>query len=116
MAAGKCMARAIVSHGRGTSKQNAGLYLSGPQIFQETMHQAIDVTLGQRKGVVMHTLFADGAVNQVLRRLLHEIEHDGSLAEADVLVSDQGGSPTPAIPAAVRAAHYARIAAAIGDR
>src|SRR5579864_3177608 len=116
MAAGRRIARAILSHGRGSSKQNAGLYLSGSQVFQEMMDKAIDVVLGQRESVVMHVLFADGPVNQVLRRLLHEIEHDGSLAEADVLVAYHCRPPTPAIPAAVRAAHHARIAAAVGNR
>src|SRR5215467_7920924 len=64
----------------------------------------------------MHVLFADGAVNQVLRRLLHEIEHDGSLAEADAFISDERRSPAPAIPAAIGSAHHAGITTTISNR
>src|SRR5260370_33714361 len=76
--------------------------------------QAIDNVLGQRERVVVDAFFANGAIDQMLRRLLHEIEDDGSFAEADVLIADSRGSPAPGIPAAKRPAHNTRITA-IGD-
>src|SRR5215472_12140061 len=75
------------------------------------MDQAIDIALSEREVVVVHMLFAHRAIDQMLGLSLDEIQHDGSRAEADVLVADQCRSPSPAAPAAVRTAREARVTA-----
>src|SRR5215472_14237155 len=99
----------------GSSRQDAhaDLFL-GPQVFEETMNQSMDIALGQREGVVVHGLLPDGAVDQVLRRPLDEIEDNGSLAEANVLVANRRRSPAPRLPAAKRSANHTRIASISG--
>src|SRR5436305_12945301 len=75
------------------------------------MDQAIDIILSEREGVVVHTLFADSAIDEMLRGLLDEVKHNGSGAEANARVSDHRRSPAPAIPAAIRPAHHTRVTA-----
>src|SRR5579859_1603318 len=81
--------------------------LAGPQVLQQVMHHVVDFMLRERERVAVHRLFADGPVGRAIRSTLHQIQHEGSFAEADALVSDRSGAPTPTVVAAKRAADQA---------
>src|SRR5205807_1765325 len=57
---------------------------------------------------------ADGAVDQVLCRLLDEIKDNGSLPEANVFVASRRRPPAPRLPAAEGSANHTRIASING--
>src|SRR5207253_1003928 len=100
------------------------------------MNQTIDIALRQREGVGVHGLLADGAVDQVLCRLLDEIKDNGShslparnhclcrlldeikdngsLPEANVFVASRRRPPAPRLPAAEGSANHTRIASING--
>lgn len=51
-----------VGNVNGELAPRANLFL-GPQVFEETMNQTMDIALGQREGVVVDGFLPDGAVD-----------------------------------------------------
>lgn len=107
--------KTVYSPGTEECKEEVPQILPSSQVPQEMMDEAIDIALRQCEGVVAHALLAHRAIDEVLGRLLDEIEDNGSFAETDVFIPDCRRPPAPAIPAAVRAADHTRITA-IGNR
>src|SRR5712691_8241521 len=93
---------------QGLSGESGSIKLSaGLQLPEYVVNEFCNLILVKR--VAAYRLLTDCSIYQALRRLLHEVKHDGAFAEANIFVADFRRSPAPRLPASIRAANKPRV-------
>src|ERR1700741_230131 len=88
---------------------NKRLFAAGLQVLEQMMDDFVHFGLAESEQVMLDGLFADRAVDQVIRGLLGRVDHDSPFAEANVLVTYSA----PALPAAKGTANQPRVSARV---
>src|ERR1700682_3514434 len=89
-----------------------GLF-AGFQILEQVTQEPVYFILGERECVAADGLFSNGAIDQVIGRVLHYIKDDGALAEANVFIAPRRRAQAPSGIAAKRTSHQSWVGAGV---